>query len=48
MRAYKDNCIFVNFHQDENNPVFGISELFYKICSIAKETEIYKKYIKKI
>ena len=47
MRAYKDNCIFVNFHQDENNPVFGINELFYKICSIAKETEIYKKYIKK-
>ena len=47
MRAYKDNCIFVNFHKDENSPVLGISDLFNKICSIAKETDIYKKYIKK-
>ena len=47
MKANEDNCVFVNFRADENNPVFGISDLFYKITEIAKQTETYKKYIKK-
>ena len=48
MRAYKDNCIFVNFHEDEDKPIYGIEELFNKLSIFAKDTDIYKKYIKKI
>ncbi len=47
MKANEDNCVFVNFRADENNPVFGISDLFYKITEIVKQTDTYKKYIKK-
>ena len=46
MRAYLDNCIFVNFHEDEDNPVYGIDELFNKITLIAKETYTYKVFLK--
>ena len=46
IKANNDNCIFVNFHEDEDKPIYGIGELFYKISSIAKETDIYKKYIR--
>ena len=46
MRAHLDNCIFVNFHEDEDKPVYGIDELFNKISLIAKETYTYKKYLK--
>ena len=48
MRAYKDNCIFVNFHEDEDKPIYGIEELFNKLSIFAKDTDIYKKYIKKM
>ena len=44
MRANEDNCIFVNFHENENKPICGIGELFNEITLIAKETDIYKKY----
>ena len=47
MRAYKDNCIFVNFHEERNKPIYGIGELFNKLSVLAKYTDIYKKYTKK-
>ena len=47
MKAKKENCIFVNFHENENKPLYGIGQLFNKIALIAKETETYKKYTKK-
>ena len=47
MKADKDNCIFVNFHPYENKPIYGIDKLFKKLSFFAKETDIYKKYIKK-
>ena len=45
LRAYKDNCIFVNFHSDEDKPIYGINELFGKLS--IKDIEIYNKYILK-
>ena len=30
MRANKENCIFVNFHEEGNKPIYGIGELFNK------------------
>ena len=47
MKADKNNCIFVNFHPYENMPIYGIDEFFKKLSFLAKETDIYKKYIKK-
>ena len=46
LRAYKDNCIFVNFHPDEEKPIYGINELFQKLSILVKDTEVYKKYKK--
>ena len=47
MRANEDNCILVNFHKNENMPIYGIHELFKKLAEISKETESYKKFSKK-
>ena len=44
LKASEENCIFVNFHPYENNPVRGINELFRKLSVLAKETKSYKKY----
>ena len=45
-RAYKDNCLFVNFHEDEDKPIYGIGELFNKLYILSKDTDTYKKYTK--
>ena len=47
MRANEDNCIFVNFHEEEYKPICGIGQLFSKISLAAKETDIYNKYTNK-
>ena len=47
MKAKEENCIFVNFHENEYKPLYGIGKLFNIIALIAKETETYKKYTKK-
>ena len=38
------NCIFVNFYQEENNPIYGITELFLKLGVLVKEI-IFNKEI---
>ena len=47
MKADRDNCIFVNFHSYKNMPTYGLDELFRELSFLAKDTDIYKKYIKK-
>ena len=41
MKAFEDNCVFVNFHSENNNPIYGINDLFLKIFT--KLTENQKK-----
>ena len=47
LRANEENCIFVNFHKEGNNPIHGIKDLFTKLSDFAKETKTYKKYNQK-
>ena len=44
MRANKENCIFVNFHEKQNMPIYGIHELFKKLAEISKQTKSYNKF----
>ena len=37
-----ENCVFVNFIEEENNPKFGINLLFQKIRLYYKSTESYR------
>ena len=46
MVATNDNCTFVNFHQTEKNPMFGISDFFNKIVLYVERTEAYRKFQK--
>ncbi len=47
IKADRTNCIFVNFHQEENNPIYGINELFLKLGSLVNEIKINKEIIYK-
>ena len=47
MRSYNDNCIFVNFHEEGNKPIYGIGELFNQLSILSKDTATYKRYTKK-
>ncbi len=31
MNALEDNCVFVNFHSENNKPIYGINDLFLKL-----------------
>ena len=42
MNISEDNCVFVNFIEEDNYPKFGINELFYKIRLYYKSTESYR------
>ena len=44
MRANEENCIFVNFHESQNMPIYGIHELFKKLAEISKKTKSYNKF----
>ena len=44
MRANKENCIFANFHEAKNMPIYGIHELFKKLVEISKKTKSYNKF----
>ena len=44
MKANEENCIFVNFHEKQNMPIYGIHELFKKLAEISKQTKSYKKF----
>jgi len=46
MVATSDNCTFVNFHQTERNPMYGISDFFDKIAIFMERTEAYRKFQK--
>jgi GTP-binding protein EngB required for normal cell division len=37
LKADLGNCIFVNFYQEEKNPIYGIRELFLKLGTLVKE-----------
>ena len=39
MKAKEENCVFVNFKEKENLPIYGIGELFLKIDILTKQTE---------
>ena len=46
MNAFKDNCVFVNFHSENNKPIYGINDLFLKIFSklTINQNNIYFQY----
>ena len=44
LRANEENCIFVNFHETQNMPIYGIHELFKKLAEISKKTKSYNKF----
>ena len=44
MKATEQNCVFVNFKQKDNSPIYGIDELFLKISILVKLTESYHKF----
>jgi len=44
MRANEENCIFENFHEKQNTPIFGIHDLFKKLAEISKKTQPYNKF----
>jgi len=46
MKANEENCIFVNFHEKQNMPIYGIHELFKKLAEISKKTQSYNKFKK--
>ena len=46
--ASENNCVFINFHNEKNNPVFGIKEFFEKIIEFFKLTDDYIQSNKKI
>ena len=43
MQASKENCIFVNFHPENNNPIYGINELFLKLKTSANLVKSYEE-----
>ena len=46
MVATNDNCVFVNFHQTEKNPMYGISDFFNKMVLYIERTDAYRKFQK--
>ena len=46
MVATNDNCVFVNFHETEKSPLYGISDFFNIIATYVERTDAYKKFQK--
>ena len=37
LKANEENCIFVNFYPEENEPIYGIDEIFKKLSILVKQ-----------
>lgn len=37
MNVFEDNCIFINFHQDNNKPIYGCEILFSRLYEYSKK-----------
>ena len=46
MVATNDNCTFVNFHETEKSPLYGLSDFFSKMALFVERTEAYRKFQK--
>ena len=48
MVATNDNCTFVNFHETEKSPLYGLSDFFSKMALFVERTEAYRKFQKNL
>ena len=46
MVATNDNCAFVNFHETEKSPLYGLSDFFNKMVLFIERTDAYRKFQK--